>query len=74
MESAVAQPSLQKFKLSKRPDSMKLELLTIPENGRLNNFAPINNAVTVGFKDITYVVKEGIFTRSKLLLLCHFVS
>lgn len=66
MEPSAAHQNFQKFKLAaKRPDSMKLELLTIPENNYVNSFGTSNSVVNVSFKNITYAVKEGIIKRSK---------
>ncbi|KAI2474028.1 white, partial [Diabrotica virgifera virgifera] len=60
-------PSFAKLKINKRPDSLKLELLTIPENTYVNQFD--NRVVNVGFRNISYTVKEGIFkTRSRVIL------
>lgn len=65
--------SLQKFKLNsspnKRPDSMKIELITIPENAGVSAFNPLRSnqesVVSVGFRDISCTVKVGFFGRSK---------
>ncbi|XP_072394710.1 ATP-binding cassette subfamily G member 4-like [Diabrotica undecimpunctata] len=60
-------PSFAKLKINKRPDSLKLELLTIPENTYVNQFD--NRVVNVGFRNISYTIKEGIFkTRSRVIL------
>ncbi|RZC35580.1 hypothetical protein BDFB_001212 [Asbolus verrucosus] len=59
-------PSLHP-KLHKRPDSLQLELLPIPEDGLLSKYGQnSNSSVHVGFKDITYTVKEGFFKRIKI--------
>lgn len=54
----------QKLKLHhKRPDSMKLELLTIPENGCLQSFPTSPASGSIGFKDLSYSVREGLIRR-----------
>lgn len=52
-----------------RPDSLKLELLTIPEDGSIVKFDQNQtiSSVHVGFRNITYEVREGIFRRRKLI-------
>ncbi|KAG5873346.1 hypothetical protein JTB14_017796 [Gonioctena quinquepunctata] len=55
--------SLPRLKMNKRPDSQRLELLTIPEN-KLGQ-----HVMHVGFRNITYSVKEGLFRRRSRLLL-----
>ncbi|XP_074037508.1 ATP-binding cassette sub-family G member 1 [Leptinotarsa decemlineata] len=53
-------PTFPKLKMNKRPDSQKLELLSLPEN---------NGAMNIGFRNISYTVKEGLFRkRSRKLL------
>lgn len=59
--------SFTKLKMSKRPDSLKLELLTIPENSYVNQFD--NKVINVGFRNITYTVKEGIFRKKARVIL-----
>lgn len=55
--------------LGKRPDSMKIELITIPENGNVTSFNPLVNknesVFSVGFRNISSRVKVGFFKRSK---------
>ncbi|XP_060530332.1 ATP-binding cassette sub-family G member 1-like [Cylas formicarius] len=49
-----------------RPDSQKIDLLTIPENGYVDKFETSivgGAAVTVTFRDVSYTVREGIFKR-----------
>lgn len=85
MEHAAATPTssstttpttpTQKFKLmyNKRPDSMKLELLTIPENGCVQEFPAspvVCSAGSIGFKDLSYSVREGLIRRRECVVLC----
>lgn len=66
--SSSSTPS-QKRKIlnNKRPDSMKLELLTIPENVCLQSFPTSSgsnsNNNSVGFKNLSYSVREGLLRR-----------
>lgn len=51
-----------------RPDSLKIELLTIPEDGSVTPRFGQNGGdseVHVGFKDVSYTIKEGFLRRSK---------
>lgn len=61
---------------AKRPDSLKLDLLPIPEDGSIVKFDQnqVDNgyyysSVHVGFRNITYEVNEGFFRRRKRKLL-----
>lgn len=66
MDLAAATSSApQKLKLHKRPDSMKLELLTIPENGYIQSFPTSPTQGNIGFKDLSYSVREGLLTRRR---------
>uniref|UniRef100_A0A0U9HU30 Putative ABCG protein n=1 Tax=Chrysomela populi TaxID=154003 RepID=A0A0U9HU30_CHRPP len=54
-------------KTGKRPDSQRVELLSIPENGYVKRFpngcgAP-SGAMNIGFKNISYTVREGLFRK-----------
>lgn len=62
-----SKPKLKVNVSNKRPDSLKLELLTIPENSYMNQFANgnISKVVNVGFRNISYTVKKGLFKRSE---------
>jgi ATP-binding cassette subfamily G (WHITE) protein 1 len=52
------------LKPHKRPDSLQLELLPIPEDGPLVRCGQgSTGSVHVGFKSITYTVKEGLFRK-----------
>lgn len=54
--------------IGKRPDSMKIELITIPERGKVPSFRPsvnVDSVVSVGFRDVSCTAKSGIFRRSK---------
>ncbi|EFA01493.1 ATP-binding cassette sub-family G member 1 [Tribolium castaneum] len=63
MEKTTSTPSLHS-KFLKRPDSLQLELLPIPEDGPLAKYQQSSTGlVHVGFKDLTYTVKEGILRR-----------
>lgn len=43
---------------------MKLELLTIPENGYIQSFpASPASGGSIGFKDLSYSVREGLIRR-----------
>lgn len=47
---------------------MKIELITIPESGKVPSFRPLVNVdsvVSVGFRDVSCTAKTGIFRRSK---------
>jgi hypothetical protein len=56
------------LKPHKRPDSLQLELLPIPEDGPLVRCGQgSTGSVHVGFKSITYSVKEGLFRKSKFI-------
>lgn len=62
-------PSFSKPKSSKRPDSLKIELLTIPEDGSLATFGQnVDKLVDVSFRNITYSVRETFFRRRKFYL------
>ncbi|XP_030748051.1 ATP-binding cassette sub-family G member 1-like isoform X2 [Sitophilus oryzae] len=56
-----------------RPDSLKIDLLTIPENGCVSSFDkstdPVSHEVNVQFRDISYSVREGLFTRKRKKIL-----
>lgn len=70
MDRVVATPTsstTQKLKLQKRPDSMKLELLTIPENGCVQTFPTSPGTGSIGFKDLSYSVREGLIRRREWL-------
>lgn len=60
---------LNKCKTQKRPDSLKVELLTIPEDRVALNFEKQENQVNIGFQNLSYSVTEGVFHRSKYFLL-----
>lgn len=53
----------------KRPDSMKIELISIPENSKISSFKQLDkksdSIVSVGFKNISCTVNVGYFKRSK---------
>lgn len=55
--------------LGKRPDSMKIELITIPESGKISSFRPssnnVNSVVSVAFRNVSCTVKTGLFRTSK---------
>ncbi|XP_018574647.1 ATP-binding cassette sub-family G member 1 isoform X2 [Anoplophora glabripennis] len=71
MDSSSFTPALPKLKL-RRPDSQKIDLLTIPEHSCISNFVPsTDSAVHVGFRDISYTVKVGLFKRKTQKLLDH---
>ncbi|CAG9858000.1 unnamed protein product [Phyllotreta striolata] len=61
-----------KVSANKRPDSLKLELLSIPENTFVNRFANGNETsklVNVGFRNISYNVTEGVFRKKNRVIL-----
>lgn len=66
-----SKPKLKVNVSNKRPDSLKLELLTIPENSYMNQFANgnISKVVNVGFRNISYTVKKGLFKRKTQVIL-----
>lgn len=52
---------------------MKLELLTIPENGGVQEFSAspvVSSAGSIGFKDLSYSVREGLIRRRECAVLC----
>lgn len=52
-----------------RPNSLKLELLTLPEHSARNSFVQdISVEEHIGFRDVSYSIKEGLFKRSELFL------
>ncbi|CAH0561473.1 unnamed protein product [Brassicogethes aeneus] len=70
MESPIAASAVKntsKLK-QKRPDSLKLELLTIPENESVK-FGPVESAVDVSFQDLSFTVREGLFRRKRRTIL-----
>ncbi|KAJ8922887.1 hypothetical protein NQ315_007922 [Exocentrus adspersus] len=70
MDSSSSAPSLPRLKL-KRPDSQKIDLITVPEHSCVSNFGQTTDysAVHVGFKDISYTVKVGLFRKKPRRLL-----
>lgn len=50
---------------AKRPDSLKIELLTIPENGIASFSQTGDRLVNISFRNISYSVRETIFRRRK---------
>nr|XP_022899836.1 ATP-binding cassette sub-family G member 1-like [Onthophagus taurus] len=62
------QPSILRH--LKRPDSLRLELLTIPEDSVRNSFIQESPAeISLGFRNVSYTVQEGIFKNRRKLLL-----
>lgn len=57
--------------LAKRPDSLKLELLTIHEDSVRKSFTPAqnDNDVHIGFRNLTYSVREGLFKNRRRKLI-----
>lgn len=53
-------PALKKFT---RPDSLKLELLENIESVRNSIVFPPTNQLRLGFRKLTYTVRDGIFHR-----------
>lgn len=55
--------------VGKRPDSMKLELISIPENEKVTSFNTLpnksNSVLSVGFRNISCRVRVGFFKKSK---------
>lgn len=70
---ASSSQSLTKTRTQKRPDSLKLELLPIPEHCVPATFEQeLSNRINVGFKNLSYCVREGVFHRSKCDFLVNF--
>ncbi|XP_019870033.1 ATP-binding cassette sub-family G member 1 [Aethina tumida] len=61
MDTASAPNNVSRLK-NKRPDSQRIELLTIPENECVK-FGQPEGSVNVAFQDLSYSVTEGIFRR-----------
>ncbi|CAG9820292.1 unnamed protein product [Phaedon cochleariae] len=63
--SLIMDPSRLKLG-SKRPNSQKLELLTIPEHGHDRSFSNgVSGSMNIGFRNISYTVKEGLLFKRK---------
>lgn len=57
------------FNKSKRPNSLKIELLRIRDESARNSYVLSQNDVNISFRNISYTVKHGVLLHSKFIYL-----